>query len=232
MAKYSHSRQVFRERLNEVDVLLREASRLSRAIPAQNFELVNAMCRGSVVLMCSHIENYIKSVGELLIQNIIARGIKRDKLPSFFYYYLSHQRIKVIKENSDFTKIADGIFDFIENESTHWSKSGPFSNSIDTENFHQGFSNPKFDKIINYFRRFGVLDFRLRFMRDCRELGVVYINTIDHIVDVRNSIAHGDQVSAMTPTEISVLVATAKKFVDSVDRIFCKFCTETYCSIR
>ena len=232
MTRYTETYGSFIERKREVLVLANSAAIQLRISGAGKQMEANAMCRGAVVLLSSHLEAYVKELGELLLDRIYQRKVSRNRIPEQFYYHISKEKIEAIFELRDPQKIALKIFDFLGSELNHWSKDGNFPIRIPAEEFNKGFSNPAFDKIKKYFNRFGIDVFEAEFKRKQKENSQIIINSINHLVQTRNNIAHGNITETKTPLEINELVEKVSIFCRFTDEIFSKWCSVKYCAIR
>jgi len=88
MPKYTSSYSAFRDRLNEVEILRRSAAAKERSDAVGLRAEINALCRGSIILLSSHVEAYVKEVGEVALQALFDRSVRRDLLsPRLFFSY-------------------------------------------------------------------------------------------------------------------------------------------------
>ena len=67
MSRYTPVYSSFCTRLDEVETLRQFALIREREDPIGLRREINALCRGSVVLLSSHVEAYIKELGELAV---------------------------------------------------------------------------------------------------------------------------------------------------------------------
>ena len=194
---------------------------------------IGALVRGGIILLSSHVEAYIKELGEAAITSLYTKAIPRNGLPSRFFYHVSRESIAVIRDNTDPERIGEGIFDFLESDHIrYWSRRGAFPGPISMEEFNRGFSNPKFKRICKYFNRFGYSDFGKELGRSLQGSFRITTNAIDHLVDTRNAIAHGDRDERKTALETRSLIESAKLFCRSTDGLFASWWRDQYCSIR
>lgn len=233
MSRYTPIYGAFISRLDEVMILRAKAGALSRTKNAvRHGPEISALCRGSVVLLSSHIEAYIKELGEHTLDAIYDKQVCRSKIAVLFFYHISRDRIENIRSGSDPEKIAGNTRAFVENDSVMWESTGNFPLPISASEFNGGFSNPKFDKAKSYFGRFGYSDYRRDFCVALGRYGQSTINNLDQIVDTRNSIAHGDPSATKTPVEVMEMIETAKLFCRTTDNIFANWCKNNLCNIR
>lgn len=233
MARFTAAYGGFSERLDEIEVLRKKAAALERS--RQSFRHgpeISALCRGAVVLLSSHIEAYVKELGEHTLDSLHSKSVCRSKLAPQFFYHISKESIESIRNASQPESIAGHIQGFVNAEAQFWNTLDPFPAPISSQVFNKGFSNPKFDKVKAYFGRFGYTEFRRDFFRHLGREAQATVNNLDQIVDTRNSIAHGDPSATKTPLEVRAMAGTAKTFCRATDSIFGAWCRGNLCSIR
>jgi hypothetical protein len=193
---------------------------------------ISALCRGSVVLLSSHIEAYIKELGEHTLDSAYQQVTPINRFDERFFYYVSQESIERIRSSAEPAKIASSVKGFTSNDLHYWHGSIALSHPIPSDIFNSGFSNPSFDKVKAYFGRFGYTDFRRDFMRLTKRHGLTLESSLNTIVTTRNAIAHGDPTATKTPTEIGMMEQHAKEFCRAVDTVFSDWCRGSLCKIR
>lgn len=223
----------FVERLAEVALLRKKARflEISRDSLTCGPE-IRALCRASIVLLSSHVEAYVKELGEHTLDNLHSRNLPRTKLSKVFFYYVSRQRIDAIRDSVQPLAIAESVEEFVAKDVLFWSGDRALPSPVASTDFSKGFANPKFEKVQKYLLRFGYSEFRRDFYRELGRDALQVHNGIDAIVDTRNSIAHGDQSATKTPAEVKEFEDYARKFCRTTDDIFGKWCRKNLCSIR
>jgi hypothetical protein len=232
MARYTSAYSSFVSRLDEVKLLRSLASSREKTDPINRTREINAFCRAAIVLLCAHLEAYIKEVGEVALTGIHLKSLARTDLASRFYYHISKDKIDEIKNTADHDKIADKIFAFLATDLLYWSRTGPFTEALPVDRFNTGFSNPAFEKIKAYFNRFGYSDYRRDLAHLLKVDYVVTINMVDHLVDTRNKIAHGDLGVTKTPGDIRDMVLIIRDYCQATDSVFASWCRANLCTIR
>lgn len=223
----------FVDRTDEVLILVRKASQIERSEHAfGRGREIDALCRGAIVLLSSHLEAYVKELGECLLDAMFAKSVCRSKLGDSFFYHASRRSLDGIRKETDPKKVSENVFEFVDRQSDLWSKTGSFPRRIDSEEFNKGFSNPKVEKIQRYLSRFGYQSLRHDLNVTLRGECVVTIATIDQIVETRNAIAHGEASATKTPAEVNEMVASAQIFCRTVDGTFATWSKEKLCAIR
>lgn len=233
MTRYTPIYREFSSRIEEVSLLRKKAAKLERSKNSfAHGPEISALCRAAVVLLSSHIEAYIKELGEHTLDTAHRVGVSRNQMAPQFFYYVSKDRIENIRGSSQPDSIARHVQIFFDTDAPFWQTGGPLHGPISSSDFNSGFSNPKFDKVKAYFGRFGYADFRRDFMRLLTRRGPVLETGIDAIVDTRNAIAHGDPSATKTPGEVKEMETTAKEFCRAVDNVFSIWCRNSICKIR
>ncbi|TAT84359.1 MAE_28990/MAE_18760 family HEPN-like nuclease [Rhizobium ruizarguesonis] len=232
MSRHTEAYSSFVERLGEIDLLIALARKKERNDAVLHRKEINAFCRGAVVLLSSHVEAYVKELGECALERFYQRRVDRSGMSSRIFFNISKEFVADIKDTADPEKIAEKIFLFIESDLTFWAKHGAYSLQIPVEKFNKGFSNPAFDKIKSYFSRFGYEDYRRDFYRDLGINAQTTQNMLDGMVALRNNIAHGDVSATRTPREISEMTDIIKNFCRCTDSIFSRWCKLHHCPIR
>ncbi|MFI5330308.1 MAG: MAE_28990/MAE_18760 family HEPN-like nuclease [Desulfobaccales bacterium] len=234
MARYTSAYSSFIFRLTEVDLLRRFAATKEKVDPVKLRDEINAFCRGAVVLLSAHVEAFIKELGEVALTNIHLKAVSRNSLASQFYYHISKDTISEVKDTSDHGRIAEKIFGFLQSDLTYWDRTGPFPNPLPSDRFNSGFSNPAFDKIRAYFNRFGYQDYQKDLAATLQANFNSTKNMVDHLVDTRNKIAHGDiDISTKkTPDDVKQMIVIIRKFCGATDAVFASWCNMNLCPIR
>lgn len=93
MPRYTSSYCAFIDRLREVDVLVGFASQKERKDPIGFRHEINALCRGAIVLLASHVEAYVKELGEIALQAFFDRAVDRNRIPIVTFYHISKDLI-------------------------------------------------------------------------------------------------------------------------------------------
>jgi hypothetical protein len=232
MARYTSAYKSFLNRLGEIEILRGAAAQKEKQCPISLRKEINALCRGAIVLLCGHLEAYVKELGEVALDTFYTKRVPRTSISSRVYYHISKDVLDEIQSTTDGEKIAEKMFAFLENDISFWSRNGPFPQQISAERFNKGFSNPGFEKIRTYFNRFGYQQYKSDLGRLLKAQYNPTINMVDHVVDIRNKIAHGDPAATKTPSEVKDMVKLVRFYCMSTDRVFASWCGKTICKIR
>jgi hypothetical protein len=137
-----------------------------------------------------------------------------------------------LEDTSDPERKAEKVFSFIQSDIQFWSKTGPFPDPIPIDRFNKGFSNPAIRKISRYFNRFGYSNYKADLGNLLAARYQPTINMVDHLVDTRNKIAHGDTATTKTPSEVSVMMSLIRSFCVATDSVFAEWWRTNFCAIR
>ena len=232
MARFTHAYSQLIGRLHEVKVLRRLAASYERKDALANRKEINALARGAVVLLCSHLEAYVRELGEIALDSMTAKAIPRSKLASQIYYHISKDLLEEVCSTPDPEKASDKVFAFIDSDLEYWSKDGPFPRPVPADRFNRGFANPAFNKIAKYFNRFGYGGYKGD-LSACLQVSFhPTVTMVDHLVHTRNKIAHGDFDVSKTPSEVEDMAHITRLFCRSTDAVFATWWRKNFCAIR
>ena len=232
MTRYTAAYSSLIERFDEVEILRQSAAEKERQNPVLLRKEVNALCRGSVVLLSSHLEAFIRSLGEIALDSLYDKAVPRSDISSRLYYHISKDILDEVRDTLDPDKIGDKVFSFIASDAPYWSRSGSFPQPIPADRFNRGFSNPAYDRIKKYFNRFGYGNYARDLATHLQPTYDPTVNAVNHLVDIRNRIAHGDVAATKTPLEVGQMAGTIRLFSRITDSIFARWWKDNYCSIR
>lgn len=232
MSRYTTAYSSFAARLVEVELLRRNALMRERSNAITFRKEIDAFCRGAVVLLCAHLEAYVKDLGEVALTALYDKAVPRLTLAAQFYYHISKELFDEIKNTTDHGRIADKLFDFLKADLTYWDRSGAFPQPLPIDRFNKGFASPSFDKIAAYLNRFGYSDYKRDLGRTLKADYLVTINMVERLVDVRNKIAHGDPAATQTPNDVKDMMAIIRAYCLATDTVFGSWFKENLCSIR
>lgn len=232
MSRYTSAYTSLIRRLVEVEILYRGAAVKEKLDPIGFSNEINAFCRGAIVLLCSHLEAYIKELGEITLTALQSKAIARSGIPPQFFYHISKDFITEVKDTSDPAKIAEKMFAFLLSDNSYWDRSGPFPTPLPVDRFNEGFSNPAYKKITRYFNRFGYTSYRSDLAGTLKANYNATVNMVEHLVHVRNKIAHGDLLVTKTPSDVREMTNYIKGYSRATDSTFATWCKANLCSIR
>lgn len=233
MPRYSNAYSMLTERLEEVKTISASAKKTERGkLLGKNAKLISALCRGGVVLLSSHIEGYIVDLNELMLESIINKKVKKNKINKGFRYYHSRDLIDNLLKIDDFEKSANVVSALFERDGFIWNDHPEFIGSFDNRRFMKGFSTPKPEKIYALFRRYGHENLRRDIQVSLKRDFAFHQTNVLALVDLRNNIAHGDLNATQTPDDLMRLCNSTKIFCREIDISICNWCTDNKFTIR
>jgi len=232
MSRYTEAYSALVAGLTEVDLLNRCAVRAESVNPVGKRDEVNALCRAATVLLCARLEAYVRRLGEITLTRMVSSQMCRSKLPPRFFYHISKDHIKKLKEATDQDTLAELVFDFLASDNCFWGKSGPFATMPPADRFCRGFANPKFDKVRSFLYRFGHTTYVPDLQRALRANYPSTVNMVDHLVDTRHKIAHGDLATTQTPRDLADMTRIVRTFCRTTDQVFAAWCRWNLSAVR
>ncbi len=193
---------------------------------------INALCRGAIVLLSARVEAYVKEVGGVALDAMHSKRVPRARFSDRVFYYASKSILDEIQDTEDPDKIAAKVFSFLQSDGGLWSKTSSLPTPIDADRFSKGFSNPSFGKVCAYFGRFGYSNYSRDLGRILRARYGATTNMINHLVETRNNIAHGDPSATKTPDELRDMMILSRLFCRTTDSVFASWCGSSLCRIR
>jgi hypothetical protein len=151
MARYTKNYSSLLKRLDEVRILIASAKKQELKNPIKLQPEINALCRASIVLLSSHLEAYVKELGESAIDSLYSNSITREKIHPSVFYHSSKDYIDEIKNSNQPDKISEKIFNFVRQDGAIWNTDDSLPRPLSSEKFNKGFASPSFEKIKSYF---------------------------------------------------------------------------------
>lgn len=233
MPRYTAAYSGFILRLKEVETIWRTARYASeQPLTPSNIELINALCRSGVVLLSSHIEGYVEDLGQIALDRIESLQLPKKRLGPQFRYYLSRDLINEIRQTTNPAQVASKVDQLFVRDGHIWSSDPTFTNSLPANIFLADFSNPKNERITKFFKRFGYEEYTRDLRRRLKADFNACANMIDHVVDQRNRIAHGDMVTTETPSDLANMIQLVKQYCRETDHVVGNWFRSQNCVIR
>lgn len=233
MPRYTAAYSGLIQRIEEIDALTKSADKVARTEPyVLASRRIDAMCRGGVVLLCSHIEGYFEDLAAVALERIALKRVSKTNLAKSFRYHVSRDLIAAIQESRDQERIVTHLDTLIDRDDHIWGPEDRYLSAIAESPFLDNFSTPKHKNIVGLIRRFGYTDFQ----RDLgRELASNYFacrNMVNQVVEQRNKIAHGDTVTTGTTTDLRNMVQLTKQYCRAADTVVADWFRSIRCIIR
>ena len=175
----------------------------------------NALLRGALVLLCSHVEGFFEDIIANLIEVYDKLAVSVDDIPSELRMH------QVLGPASLWeTKMPEKRWKSVKAWAGHRlmqvAPVAPFS-CMDADLHTGNFGNPGTEEIQTLFRTVGIIDIWDRFK--IIEPDRAYKIEIDAIVNRRNQIAHGSMNSTVTIADALVYVHRAERIADIFEQI-------------
>ena len=234
MARYSPAYSDWLHRLREIDTIITMARNFSHASsgPDDIFRS-NVLCRSGIVLLCSHLEGYIESLGELAITRLVAKQVKKASLSPRFKYHLSQDLIDVIATINEPDDKAEKIAQFISRDLHIWDTNASFTQPLMGDNIVGRFATPNHRNIGRFFRRFGYDDFDSAMLNALQRAKYdMCINAVNNLVSERNKIAHGDHLAIGTLTDLKHIYDQTILYCRTTDILVANWFKTIGCIIR
>lgn len=233
MPRYTAAYGSFLERLPEVEALNRLAREHSGKLGiVHDAATANALCRASVVLLCSHIEGYVENLAEVILQRIFERALSKDSLAPRFFYYFSKDLLDELYETQNPDKMSRKVKNLFRRDVDIWSTDPAFTAELPSERFTSNFSTPKFENIRSFIGRFGYDGYRHDLALLLKANYQPCVNMVDNVIDQRNKIAHGDPVATATPKDVADMLRLVRVFCRATDDVVGNWFRATGCLIR
>ena len=233
MARYSSAYSRLIGRLSEIESLLLIARRLSTTYSIQSSPSnINALVRGGVVLLCSHLEGYIEDLGTLAIDRMERHSLPKKSMSNGFKYHLSRDLIDDFSKLTDPSRIAEKIDELLARDGHIWDSSANFAAPLPSAAFVGNFATPRHDNIRRFFARFGFQDFQHSLAQELKANYPVCRNMVDNIVDQRNKIAHGDPLTEVTPSDLQDMLSYLRLYCRNLDSVVADWFKGRGCTIR
>ena len=234
MASYTSAYSQFISRLREINSTRIIARRIERAGPTKsNLETTRGLCRGGIVLLCSHIEGYIEDLVSLALDRLATNNVPKNVVPPAFRFHLSRDLIEDIHIGNQPDTVARKIEELWDRDGHIWDINTPhFSHPLPVDQFIGRFSTPTHRNISRLFRRFGYVGFDGDLSARLTSNAPSCKNMIDQVVYQRNRIAHGDVLESGTPADLAQMCALVKLYCRNTDHVVGNWFRSMSCSIR
>lgn len=173
------------------------------------------------MLLCSHIEGFVKELGMNAIVNIAAQRIPKTAFLEGFRYYLSRDFIKRIQNSQEPETIESIVMEMMQRDLHIWDDSTIYSSSLPAGVFVENIGSPNHKRIKKFFRRFGFKDFEHQLKSTLKGDFLSCFNMMRDVVLQRNQIAHGDFSTTGAPSDLEDMVTWADLYCRTADEIVC-----------
>ena len=127
MPRFSSAYSDLIRRVKEVESIVAMARGI-RPVTQAHITRNKALCRGGIVLLCSHIEGFIEALGTLAVTRIADNAIPKSSLAPAFRYHLSQDLINGVKEAATPEAFVSSLDHLLYRDANVWD------NSVDSRN--------------------------------------------------------------------------------------------------
>lgn len=213
---YSNAWIDFNIKLREIFILLDNCTNKNGRlqIVRKNINRDNAICRGIIVLITSHLEGYFESLIADVIKCFTINGIKMGDIPESLKVKMLSDEVSNIR-NENVQQVWNGIKTISSSvlvNDTRICSIGDIDEQIITRDFGQPGSK-KIRKLLNYI---GIDNI---WSKVNANLSINVNQVIDQLVLKRNKIAHGDAIESATSSDIRQIIKDIKNITKTIDKI-------------
>ena len=233
MPRYSVAYSEWVRRLAEIDTIVSMAQDVSqRPAVSRNIIRVNALCRGGIVLLCSHLEGYVEALGSLAVARIGDHNVPKVSMSPVFRYHLSRDLLDGITHAASPAVIASKVSDLINRDLHIWNTIPNFGPPLSPDALLGRFATPNHNNVRRFFSRFGYDGFNNDLAANLKSDYLTCVNTVNNLVEERNKIAHGDHLAAGTPRDLTDMCAHLRLYCRATDKVVGDWFRTIGCTIR
>ncbi len=211
----SNALEGFQDRLDEIEVLLKlvEAGKQKPKNPARNIKKQEAICRASIVLLCSHVEGFFESLVENVLRFHEMNCTSIGSLPV---------RMRLLHFNKNILELNNGA------EPKKWKsvleiRNNPLADEskacgvgmLNLDNLIRGFALPGSKEVDRLMKGIGISN--VWTLIEAKTDSKILKGSLDSLVNRRHPIAHGDSSAKATPKDIRQLLEDMKLLAQTFD---------------
>jgi hypothetical protein len=208
----------FKTALEEIADLALVARPSLRQGAGSSLRIARAAGRAQVVLLSSHFERYFYTVNEEAVTFLNAKGLLSSALPASLKLLHSKYPIEDLSATG-WENRAGKLTTFIAEDGWLWASDR--LGSLSPERLLAWLSAPKPTEIRRYYRYWNIDDIFTKITRKQVARGRLWLG-VQELVDMRNSIAHGDFAAQPTQRDIQRYLSSARTFCERADREFAR----------
>lgn len=205
------------ERLHEVEALLSLCSRNDQPLKERSeaARKDNAILRGALVLLCSHIEGYFEDLVGDALDTYVKVAADIDDIPKEILAYQIIGRPERWN-NCGVLKRWEIVQECIRHPLVCKERSG-LAAVIKSEIHTAGFANPGSTEIEDLFKTIGINKVWDQFTKI--ESDRLIMDTVNIIVHRRNQIAHGQMESTVARDDVEAYVTKSRRLAEVMDSV-------------
>jgi hypothetical protein len=175
--------------------------------------------RACVVLLSSHLDQYLYAVNEEAVAWLNGQACHLDKFPAEFLLQHTRRPVDALAHQS-WEKRGKALSNFIASQGPLWSPGG-LTGSLDADELVTWLKSPEPESLVRFFKLYGIDDISRAVTRKPSTRGVLHLG-IRELVEKRNNIAHGDFQTQATPTDVTRYLFAVGKFAESADKVLAR----------
>ncbi len=216
----SQAFQEFLEGVREIGELLRAApSDVEQLRSRKATDLANALYRGSVVLLSSHLERYLESLVVEAIDAINATTPHINSIPEPLRMIQILQPLTNAHETKDITKKINSLKILVADYAWFWDDTRP-CNKLHSEALISSFDNPLPERIRKLFRNLDINDVVGRAVAlDNSRYRRLIEEKVRELVEKRNSVAHTGMTTYLTRSDVIDYLICSRRLVRGIDTV-------------
>lgn len=200
---------------------LEEVADLQRANPSPSGAaprlpaVTRAIGRGSVVLLPSHLERYVRNVNEEAITYLNSRQLAGSLIPSEFRLLHAKPVVEELAQtNWDQPARMSKLADFASSEMWLWTNVG--TGEIEHARLLAWMKSPDPKRLNRYYGYWGIPNIFVAVTRKTNTRTELYLK-VTELVEKRNAIAHGDMSTAATQADVRSYMAAVDTLCTRAD---------------
>ncbi|MCH8877946.1 MAG: hypothetical protein IIA89_14195 [Chloroflexi bacterium] len=177
-------------------------------------DLTRAITRACVVILCSHLEHYLRSLNEEAVEILNGSQIDANSIPLLLR--LRHSKIGIDDlADTQWDGRESKLIEYVKSDGWLWgdANQGP----LDHTKLLRWMKSPKSQAILHLFRLWGFPDIFTTITRASHTRWQFLLKT-DELVDKRNNIAHGQISTEATPLQVAEYIVVVDRICDRADR--------------
>jgi hypothetical protein len=190
--------------------------------------VVRAINRASVVLLCSHLERYLRNVNEEAVRSINAATILGAALPESLR--LQHSKIAIDElGDAQWDKRAAMLAHLVQKDGWLWAALPKAD--LDHDRLLRWLKSPSPDRSKRLFRLWNISDIFAVITRQPHTRQRMWLK-LKELVEKRNDIAHGNSGAEATYQDVATYLAVVRTFCERADRALSRTLAEFLGGVR
>lgn len=177
-------------------------------------DVVRAINRSGVVLLCSHLERYIRAVNEEAIQHLNRHGVPPSQIPERMRLVHSARAIDDLAR-AQWDNRAGMLAQFSQTDAWLWGQCTP--GKLEHARVLRWMRTPNPEQVQRFYGLWGVENIFAAITRASHTRTLLRLK-IKELVEKRNNIAHGDFTVEATSQDVASYIRVVRTFCGRADR--------------